>query len=188
MNGIKDGKFCKIPDGQKTPTMLEVEKRIGKHLEQDYKDNYLSEKMGQKRLADRWGVPRGLIFCETMRGNRKCWVQKLNLPKLAKSKKEEGEKKIFKKRCEICGKESIPLDNAHWIANAKGGGRERSNILKLCPNCHRLLDINDPDIVRKGRKILLYREVEKIMNSNEEKKVKQDQLDKLCVKIFSREC
>lgn len=183
----KDGKFKKIPDGQKTPKMLEVEKKIGKTLEQDYKEMYLSGKIGQKRLAQRWGVPRGLIFCETMRENRKCWVQKLNLSKLDGSALQISKKTILQKGCEICGECRVFLDDAHWIAHAKGGGKERSNILKLCPNCHRLLDSNDPEIIKKGQKILLYREVEKIINSNEIAENKHEQLWILCNNIFSKE-
>ena len=48
-------------------------------LEEDYKANYLSGSLGQKRLANRWGVNRNQIFGQHRDGRRN-WVQMLSLP------------------------------------------------------------------------------------------------------------
>src|SRR5215472_2196456 len=60
--------------------MLEVEAMIGTTLEDDYRTQYLYGDLGQKRLANRWGVGRPLIFGD-LRGGRRSWIQMLGLPK-----------------------------------------------------------------------------------------------------------
>jgi hypothetical protein len=52
---MKTTQFKRTPDGVKTSRMLEVQKRIGATLEDDYKAKYLDGGWGQKRLADHWG-------------------------------------------------------------------------------------------------------------------------------------
>ena len=52
----------RIPKGQKTPKMLEIEKRIGRTLEEDYREHYTKKGWGQTRIAHRWRVPKVLIF------------------------------------------------------------------------------------------------------------------------------
>ena len=75
---IKTGQFLKIKKGTKSSRMIEVEKLISKlvgrkiTLEQDYKNQYLNGDLGQKKLANRWGVNRGQIF-GSLRGNRRNW-------------------------------------------------------------------------------------------------------------------
>ncbi|SRR6266446_3846315 len=59
--------------------MLKAEQKIGMTLEEDYKANYLSGSLGQKRLANRWGVNRNQIFGQHRDGRRN-WVQMLSLP------------------------------------------------------------------------------------------------------------
>jgi len=74
------GRFKPIPQGRKTPKMLEVEKKLGCTLEEDFYKYYGDKKWGQKRLAKRWGVGRNLIFGKSLKGNRRSWTQMLNLP------------------------------------------------------------------------------------------------------------
>jgi hypothetical protein len=76
---MKTTQFKRTPDGVKTSRMLEVQKRIGATLEDDYKAKYLDGGWGQKRLADHWGVRRGQIFGQLCKG-RRSWVQMLKLP------------------------------------------------------------------------------------------------------------
>ncbi len=160
----KQTQFQPQPEGVKTPRMLEVEKRIGRTLEEDYKTNYLDGRMGQKRLANRWGVARGQIF-GNLRGGRRNWVQMLHLPK-------KGEKNTPKHSersshaCEICGTTNIPLENAHWIAARDGCSSRADNILKLCPNCHTRLDqLKDENTTSRAREVLLLRAAESLLQS-----------------------
>jgi hypothetical protein len=48
--------------GIKTPRMLEVEARLGRTLEDDFREYYVEKGWGQKRLSGRWGVTRAAIF------------------------------------------------------------------------------------------------------------------------------
>lgn len=160
----KQTQFKRQPEGVKTARMLEVEKRIGRTLEEDYKINHLDGRMGQKRLANHWGVARGQIFSK-LRGGRRNWVQMLGLPK----KGEQNTPKHPEKRshvCEICGTTDIPLESAHWIAARDGGSGRADNILKLCPNCHARLDqLKDEITTGRAREILLLRAAELLLKS-----------------------
>lgn len=94
MKDDETGRFVKQPDGEKTHRMLEVEHLIDNTLEEDYRENYLSGNMGQKKLARRWGVTRHLIFGSVTGGNRRRgWVGMLGL-----SKKDGYSSKRFKPR------------------------------------------------------------------------------------------
>ena len=79
-NKSKSTQFKRTPDGVKTKRMLEVEDKIGTTLEDDYRTQYLYGDLGQKRLANRWGVQRALIFSRLPDG-RRSWIQMLGLPK-----------------------------------------------------------------------------------------------------------
>ena len=79
-NKSKSTQFKRTPDGVKTKRMLEVEDEIGTTLEEDYRTQYLNGDLGQKRLADRWGVQRNQIFAR-LSGGRRSWIQMLGLPK-----------------------------------------------------------------------------------------------------------
>jgi hypothetical protein len=57
----KTKQFLRIPKGEKTPKMLEVEKRLGRKLEDDYREYYIEKKWGQTKMANRWLVPKGVI-------------------------------------------------------------------------------------------------------------------------------
>jgi hypothetical protein len=56
------GRFKATPAGVKTAKMLQVESKLGRTLEEDFEKYYVQEQWGQKRLANRWGVKRELIF------------------------------------------------------------------------------------------------------------------------------
>src|SRR6516162_3232365 len=79
-NKSKSTQFKRTPDGEKTKRMLEVEGKIGTTLEDDYQTQYLNGDLGQKRLANRWGVTRNQIF-GSHRDGRRSWIEMLGLPK-----------------------------------------------------------------------------------------------------------
>ncbi len=134
-----DGRFSKIPLGIKTPKMLEVEKRLGCYLEEDFKEYYDKKNWSQKKMAERWQVPRGLIFQDVKRGNKISWVTRLNLIKKPEGKPDNSKKHF----CEICEVSFPSLQKAHWISHKEGGSTNYYNILELCPNCHHRLDKYD---------------------------------------------
>jgi hypothetical protein len=155
----KQTQFKRIPEGSKTDRMLQVEKRIGRSLEEDYEEHYLSGHMGQKRLADRWGVARGQIF-GVLRGGRRNWVQMLGLRARDGTAHAMGRQKTPAK-CEICGATEVPLEAAHWLPARDGGSTRLDNILKLCPNCHTRLDLMEhPPTIQRAREVLLLRAAE----------------------------
>jgi hypothetical protein len=155
----KRTQFKRMPDGAKTERMLQVEKKIGRTLEEDYAVHYLNGSWGQKRLANHWGVARNQIFGQ-LRGGRRNWVQMLglsvkgsDLPKAARDRTSH--------KCEICGATEVPLEGAHWIAARSGGSTLRDNILRLCPNCHTRLDLMDhAPTMQRAREVLLLRAAE----------------------------
>jgi hypothetical protein len=174
--------FKPIPDGVKTPKMREVEERIGMPLEHDYLINYLHGPMGQKRLANRWRVPRAMIF-GPLAGGRRSWVQKLYLPKKGKPSAPERCEQVAH-RCEICETTKAPMERAHWIARGDGGPSSQYNILKLCPNCHTLLDQDDEFMKRRACEILLWRAAESFVSKTERGAEVQQQFLELCTSII----
>jgi hypothetical protein len=151
----KATQFKRIPDGTKTERMLQVEVRIGRKLEEDYKANYLDGSWGQKKLANHWGVQRQLIFGK-LSGGRRNWVQKLGLP--SKGQRPQTAHAQALKKCEICGVTGIALEGAHWIPASNGGSTKADNILKLCPNCHTQIDVmENATTVQRAREVILLR-------------------------------
>ena len=76
----KRTQFQQTPLGTKTARMLEVEKRLGVSLEDDYREHVVEKGWGQRRLANRWGVKRQTIFDTSVRGRKRSWVQMLGYP------------------------------------------------------------------------------------------------------------
>jgi hypothetical protein len=160
------GRFLPLAPGEKPPKMLRMEKLLGIKFERDYKELYLTGKLGQKRFANRWYVGnRSLIFSRSMRGGRRSWAEMLGLPLLnSPASVPEDTRKLA---CEICGETEVPLDNAHWVENKDGGSTKSYNILKLCPNCHRKLDRGDSGTTELARAALLLRVSRKILNNRD---------------------
>jgi hypothetical protein len=122
-------------------------------------------------------------FHSNHRGDRgQSWVSKLGLPK-----KPKHSAALAKFRCEICGNDEVKPHNAHWIADKDGGGTQRFNILRLCPNCHWKLDRDDPTIRERAREILLFRESKRIIETGRDSPEKQKELMRVCQAIITRE-
>jgi 5-methylcytosine-specific restriction endonuclease McrA len=155
----KGTQFKRTPEGAKTERMLEVEKRIGRTLEEDYEENYLRGRLGQKRLANHWGVARNQVF-GVLRGGRRNWVQMLGLPAKGGSSQAIARERTSRK-CEICGATEVPLEGAHWLSARDGGSARLDNILRLCPNCHTRLDVMEhAPTIERARRVLLLRAAE----------------------------
>src|SRR5205823_7764629 len=118
--------------------MLEIEKRIGCTLEEDYREHYTKKGWGQTRIAHRWRVPKVLIFFGNRRSNTPPWTERLGLevrkqtvvPAVAPQKKGTG--------CEICGADNVIAQRAHWIANQDGGRKKDltlSGSARITINC-----------------------------------------------------
>ena len=180
----KTGRFLPITLGKKPQKMKDMEKVLHVKFEKDYKDFYLSEKMGQKLFARRWGASsKNLIFAKNLRGHRRSWVQMLDLP--SRDKKFLNNKpKIVGSYCELCGEKDCSLDKAHWVENAEKGSSKSFNILNLCPNCHRKLDRGDNLVTQNAKAILLTRETRKLINSEKDEKLLRQHLVELCEKIL----
>jgi hypothetical protein len=153
--------------GVKTPRMLEVEARIGRTLEEDFREYYFDKNWGQKKLTSRWGVTRSAIFGRGGTTDLKCWVQVLNLP-IRRDPLPSETRIAVVPACEVCDLSGVPLEGAHWIAAAKGGNATPSNIIKLCPNCHTKLELPaDPKITAHARAVLLARVARRFTESHD---------------------
>jgi hypothetical protein len=183
----KDTQFKRTPVGTKTDRMLKVEAEIGRTLEEDYKEYYFEKGWGQKRLANRWGVARGQIF-GVLRGGRRNWVQMLDLPVKGHKTANAG-RRTAARVCEICAAENTVLEGAHWIASKDGGSTRADNILRLCPNCHKRLDVmEDPITIRRASEVLLLRAAEAFLQSSSERgEETQRAFLSLCARIIKRQ-
>lgn len=187
MEHATTGQFLPTPKGKKTPKMLEVERRLGCTLEEDFHQYYRKKEWGQKRLADRWGVGRNLIFAIRLRGGRRSWAKMLNLR--VRPSGNQSDRHATSKRarlCEICDEFVTSLDKAHWISDRNGGGTQSFNILHLCPNCHRKLDRDDLVTTRQAKEILLFREAERVIETGRDSHAKREKLLRVCEAIITR--
>lgn len=178
----KTGRFLPLGNGEKSPKMLAREKELGVKFESDYKRQYLTGILGQKRFSRRWEVGnKSLIFGRNHRGGRRSWVQMLNLPIRDDSKIINTPTEVVSSFiCEICGTSDVPLDNAHWVENANKGATKTQNILRLCPNCHRKLDRADEITTENARETLLLRVVKRVLDSrHDEKNLKRELLEQV---------
>jgi len=180
--------FARTPEGQKTPKMLEVEQRLGRTLEEDFREYHIEKGWGQQRIASRWGVRKNLVFCSNPRTRNRCWVEMLNLP--VRRAKDQSDPPApgadHRIKCEVCEEYGEHFDGAHWISAAAGGGTQRFNILRLCPNCHRKLDRGDPTTTERAKEALLFRETTRILETGRDSKAKQKELVKVCEAIVTR--
>jgi hypothetical protein len=183
------GQFLKVPEGVKTKKMLEVERRIGRPLEEDFKENYIKRGWGQKRLANHWGVKKELVFAENLLPGRTCWVKKLKLEGQVRRLRDAEntlEPEPKGKRCELCKAEDLALDKAHWVSRASGGSSRRFNILSVCPNCHRKLHYDDKPTLKKACEVLLLREATKVIEGKLPEDQKRNLLYELSQAIIKR--
>ena len=180
--------FVRTPEGQKTPKMLEVEQRLGRTLEEDFREYHVEKGWGQQRIAIRWGVRKNLVFCSNPRARTRCWVEMLELP--VRRVDEQSDPSAWqvdrRVKCEICEEHGEHFDGAHWIGAAAGGGTQGFNILRLCPNCHRKLDRDDPTTTERAKEALLFRETKRILETGRDSNAKQKELVKVCEAIVTR--
>ena len=150
--------FKRTHPGKKTALMLQVEGRLGCTLEEDYRQHYLEKGLGQKRLADRWGVKRNTVFESNARSRSRSWVEMLGLPVRRIEEDEPAPLPRVRRACEACAENSVSLERAHWVVASKGGNASPENIVLLCPNCHTKLDLLcDPKTTERARAALLHR-------------------------------
>jgi len=183
----KTKQFLRIPKGQKTPKMLEVEERLGRSLEDDYREHYIKGKWGQTKIANKWQVPKGSIFFGNRRTNTPPWTERLGLP--VRGQKQTVAPAVARQnrnRCEICGTDNVIAVRAHWIANRDGGSKQRFNIIRLCPNHHQLLDAGDPETTESSKQILLFRETKRIIETGPDSLEKQKELARVSQAIITR--
>jgi hypothetical protein len=159
-------KFVRTPTGEKTAKMREVEKRIGRTLEEDFQEYYVNKGWGYRRLGKRWGIDHNVICVSRKRSGFRSWVEMLNLPARRESSSNQNAQPIVQIACEICDVNDVGLDIAHWFADKDGGSTKSHNVLKLCPNCHRKLDRDDSITTELCREKLLFREVKKLIEGN----------------------
>jgi ribosome-binding protein aMBF1 (putative translation factor) len=137
--------------------MLKVEDQLGHTLEEDYQEYYVRQGWGQKKLAQRWGVGRNLIFKTSIREGRRSWTTMLGLP--VRGERTADVETSPRPKCELCGEDKIRLDGAHWVPRSEGGSDESYNKLAVCPNCHRLLDDGDQEKQALAKATLVWRVV-----------------------------
>jgi len=174
--------YTRTKPGQKTRRMWEVEANLGRTLEDDYREFYIEKKWGQKRLADRWGVKRNLIFESSKRNRSRSWVEMLGLSVRRETDPQVSSPSRSKPSCEACSEDGVPLERAHWKEAKQGGLASLDNILLLCPNCHTKLDRGvDHAFIEKVRAILLHRSVSKLLGT----RCRPEQLLFLCQEVLS---
>jgi len=163
----KRTQFQPTPPGTKTALMLKVERRLGVSLEDDYRRHYIEMDWGQRRLANRWRVQRSTIFGGRLRARKRTWVQILALPTKSTNTEPQDAPVHEPPACELCGADDVPLEGAHWISASEGGSATRTNILRLCPNCHTRLDVaNDENTTERARAVLLFRAAKDFLERN----------------------
>lgn len=169
--------------------MLEVELRLGRTLEEDFREYHLEKGWGQQRIANRWGVRANLVFWSSPRNRSRCWAEMLNLPvrRAGNQPNLPAPEAVRQARCEVCEEVGEFFDGAHWISAAAGGGMQHFNILRLCPNCHRKLDRDDPITTQKAKEALLFREAKRVLETGRDSKAKVEELAKVCEAIIRRE-
>ncbi len=173
--------FKRTPPGKKTVLMLQVEARLCCTLEEDYQRHYLGNGLGQKRLADRWGVKRNTIFESNVRSHSRSWVEMLGLPVRRIADSELAPLPRERPSCEACAENSVSLERAHWIEASKGGKALPNNIVFLCPNCHPKLDLLcDPITTERARAALLHRTAKNNLASTD---CSPEQFLKICRQI-----
>lgn len=181
-------RFQRTPEGQKTPKMVEVERRLGRTLNEDFREYYLEKGWGQRRLSKRWGVLPNTVFVSRPRNGFRCWAEILNLT-VRRTDEQMSVNSAASERtltCEVCEEFETHLDRAHWISNEEGGGTQSFNILRLCPNCHRKLDRDDSATTERAREILLLREAKRIIETGRDSATKQKDLVRVCQAIITR--
>lgn len=156
--------FERTAPGQKTVAMLHVETKLGRTLEEDYREFYITQGWGHRRLAKRWGVSHHTIFQSRPRNGFRSWVEMLGLPRRSQQALPPATPRVGP-ACEACGNDSVPLERAHWLEATNGGSTRQDNTLLLCPNCHTLLDQGDPTLTEKLRAILLHRAASTALNN-----------------------
>jgi hypothetical protein len=130
---------------------------LGRTLEEDYREFYLEKRLGQKRLADRWGVQRNMIFDSNKRNRSRSWVEMLGLS-VRRNEEESSTPPRPRPACEACSENTVPLERAHWWEAKDRGPASPENIVSLCPNCHTRLDRQtDAALTERVRAILLHR-------------------------------
>jgi len=137
------GTSLRTAPGIKTSKMLEVERRIGRTLEEDFREYYVLKGWGYRRLAKRWGVGYNTICTSQKRNRQRSWVEMSGLPARREPSDRESHP-VFGPTCGVCSANDVGLDDAHWVARRDGGSRKPCNVLHLCPTCHRKLDRDDP--------------------------------------------
>jgi hypothetical protein len=181
----KTGRILPTKIGEKTEKMLEVERQIGRTLEEDFQDYYVTRGYGQKRLAQRWGVHRQNIFGTSTRDGRRSWVVMLKLD-VRRHADAAPAGDADQKSCECCGESGVTLDQAHWIADTLGGPAHKWNLLDLCPNCHRKLDRHDERVEERCKRILLFRVCKTVIEGGGDREKQLTQLLKRATAVILR--
>ena len=165
---MSKGQFQRTPLGQKTQKMKQVEQKLGRTLEEDYREFYCNQKWGQKKLADRWGIARGLVFGGNLGPGRRSWVEMLNLEVRNREAiaEQSAESEQKNSECPVCSIGDIPLDSAHWIPREKDGPTVWWNLAPLCPNCHRRLDSSNSQTTKAVRTFLVSRAADRYIAKN----------------------
>jgi len=184
----KTGRRLPVPKGDKPPRMKIRETELGAKFEDDYREQYLSGKLGQKRFAERWGVKnRWQIFSQNPNARRRSWTTMLDLPLLGQDELVIPEKSMQRPSCEICGRNDVTLDKAHWIDAAAGGPELYWNIASLCPNCHRQVDVDkDPQAIEAMKKAVLCHAVKRLVETEANSPEFKDKLLAICESIIQR--
>jgi HNH endonuclease len=182
------GHFLRTPVGTKTAKMLNVERDLGRTLEEDYREYYTQKHYGQTRMASRWGITKNLLFAKPAPGRRN-WVQMLNLPvrKNESDERNPNQSPAKGRECEACGIKLTSFDLAHWISRKDGGKSVFYNLLSLCPNCHRLLDRADQLTTETCRESLLIRSIRRLLNDEAATKEERHRLYHIVEQIVTRQ-
>ena len=179
------GQFQPNPPGQKTSKMQDVERKLGRSLEDDFDEHYVKQQWGQKRMADRWGVKRSLIF-GNLPGGRRSWAKMLGLPVRKENTDVAAPEKANQagRSCSMCLTSDVSLDSAHWIPREEKGPSTWWNLISLCPNCHRRLDSRDDRTIAAVRVLLMSRAAQRFAAKNP--KMSPEEFGAIMIRIVNR--
>lgn len=101
------------------------------------KDLYVEKKLTITEVAEKIGCSRSTV-------NRRLKENNINRRRAKDYRENNSEshlrRKIQNKPCKKCGWNKDVCDVAHLKPKKDGGEYKESNLIPLCPNCHRLFD------------------------------------------------
>lgn len=166
-------KSCAISFGNKQrskESRILVNKKISEGLKKYNMNNpkeikyydYICEKCGEHFTSTKIRNGR-LIHCDKCKRKVVHYKDINNLTSIKDLSKRTITKVLTRanKGCSICGWNESTCDIHHIVPKSKGGTNENSNLIVVCPNCHRIIHTTD----KYSQEFLFEHSIEKEFNN-----------------------